>query len=317
MKRLSAVPASGFAAVLMSLCALGAQASEPFFNPGMNACDLEWERIKSLPPMRKDEYERTLRRKPSQVVEAPVEMREEDYYYYLARVPYVVGAEDQPSVAQRDEWLSKAAALGHKAANAALMRLRYLGLSDVQRQREGKEPLPLEKPGATRKQYLEAAREAAEAGDPEFATVMMDTARNFNRYLHCQSSDAARVDVTKDGNRRRCDPQYVTAPIEAKKWAEIAARGGNPNAKDLLCRGSQSGAFPELGFKKDASTAFAWCFSTLQSACIAGDRAGLVEDMYERGIGVEKSAEKAKALSELYPPLVKAKRRDSFPLTTR
>jgi len=228
--------------------------------------------------MAKNEYEQWLARKPSSGVLGLGQEGEADYYYLLARIPFVRESEGIPSIPQREEWLQRAVQLGHKSAKAALLRLRYLGQPDAERMRQGKPPLPQENPKATREEYLKAARAAAEAGDPEFATVMMDTSQNINRYMHCQDTDAAKVDAAGRA-LGQCDPQGVTTASETKRWAEISARGGNPNAKNLLCKASFFGTSPELGFRKDADEAFAWCFSSLQSACLAGGNAGLLEEL--------------------------------------
>ena len=319
MKHLPPVLGTVIRTLITILCAAtsAVQASEPMMNRFWAPCDVEWDRIKSLPPLSKTEYAQWLARPPSGgIYGGGVKDREADYYYFMARIPFVIGQENTPSVEQRDEWLQKATDLGHKAAKAALMRLRYLGPEDSERLRTGGYPKPLENPGATRAEYLRAAREAAEAGDPEFATVMMDTALNINRRLHCQDADTTKVDVP-DINRKRCDPQDVTKEIETKKWAEIAARGGNPNAKGLLCVKTYYGTFPEQGFTGGPAEAFPWCFAATQTACMAGNYSGIVAGMYERGIGTEKSLEKGAVLRKLYPNPATLHKQTLFPLTTR
>lgn len=300
------------------LCAttFATHASDPMVNRMWVPCDVEWDRIKSLPPLSKAEYEQWLARKPSLGVRGGgAQDREADYYYFMARIPFVIGQENTPSVEQRDEWLQKATDLGHKAAKAALMRLRYMGPEDAERLRSGAYPKPLDKPRATRTDYLLAAREAAEAGDPEFATVMMDTALNINRRMHCQDADTTKA--APDINRKHCDPQEVTKENETKKWAEIAARGGNPEAKRQLCRKTYFGTFLEQGFTGGPAEAFPWCFATTQTACMAGDHAGLTSGMYERGVGTAKNLEKATALDKLYPKPLAAHKQTLFPLTSR
>ena len=100
-----------------------------------------------------------------------------DLYYLLARIPFVIGAEKIPTTLQREDWLEKAAGLGHKAAKAALMRLRYKN-NEIPADRR-----------INRESYLKAALDAAEAGDPEFATVLMDTATDSNHAFHCRQED--------------------------------------------------------------------------------------------------------------------------------
>jgi hypothetical protein len=321
MKRDARIYQGAKHALITILCAatLAVHASEPMMNRFWVPCDVEWDRIKSLPPLSKAEYAQWLARKPSSGIYGGVKEGEADYYYFMARIPFVIGLENTPSMEQRDAWLQKAADLGLKAAKAALMRLRYLGPEDAERLRNGGYPKPLVNPRATRTEYLLAAREAAEAGDPEFATVMMDTAQNTNRRMHCQDADTTKVDTTvaTDGNRMRCDPQEVTKVIESKKWAEIAARGGNPNAKGLLCVKTYFGTFPEQGFTGGPAEAFPWCFATTQTACMAGSNAGLLEGMYDLGKGTAKNPEKAAELRKRYPMPPSFPKTIIFPLITR
>lgn len=304
-------------ALITLLCAatFAAQASEPLMNRFWLPCDVEWDRIKSLPPLSKTEYEKWLIRNPSYGVRGDPQEGEADYYYFMARIPFVIGQENTPSVEQRDQWLQKAAVLGHKAAKAALMRLRYLGPEDSERLRKGDYPKPLENPRATRTEYLLAAREAAEAGDPEFATVMMDTALNINRRMHCQDADTTKA--VPDINRKRCDPQEVTKESETKKWAEIAARGGNPNAKELLCTSRIAWPHKDLGFTYNAEETFAWCFAAEHTACLMGASHLHLESLYERGVGTAKNLEKAEYYRKLHPRPINAHKALSFPITTR
>ena len=301
-------------AILCCAAALAVQASDPMMNRFWVPCDVEWDRIKSLPPLSKAEYAEWLARKPSNGIFGGRD-GEADYYYFMARIPFVIGQESTPSVKQRDEWLQKAADLGLKAAKAALMRLRYLGPDDAERLRNGGYPKPLESPRATRTEYLLAAREAAEAGDPEFATVMMDTALNINRRMHCQDADTTKV--APDINRKRCDPQDVTKEMETKKWAEIAARGGNPNAKELLCTSRVAWPHTDLGFTYNAEEKFAWCFTAEHTACLMSAHNLHLETLYEEGVGTAKNQEKAEYYRKLHPLPINAHKSFFFPLTTR
>lgn len=302
---------------LLAISVIGAHATA-LHMPRLSACDLEWERLKGLQPLSKAEFEHWLNRKPSLGIYGSPQEGEADYYYYLARIPFVIGAEHLPTIEQRDAWLQKAADTGHKAAKAALMRLRYLGVLDPARLRRGLQPLPLEKPTATRQEYLQAAREAAEAGDPEFAAVMMDTAQNINRYMHCQPSDAATIDSNEDaGVIGRCDPQTVTQPIETKRWAEVAARGGNPNAKVMLCNGRAAWPHLSLGFTYNAEETFAWCFAAEHTACLANTHSIGLENLYEKGIGTPKDLDKADYYRKLHPRPINAFKSPIFPLITR
>jgi hypothetical protein len=258
------------------------------FSP--SACDREWERIKSLPPLAKSDFDAWLAMPEPKQISG---LRGADMYYYLARIPHAAGADHLPTMQQRDEWLSLAAATGHKAAKAALMRLRYLGVIDFDWLSRGGGVKPLERPTATRAAFLAAAREAAEAGDPEFASVMMDTARDANAFMHC-----ARVDRLKAVRDKGCDPQTVTQRIEVRKWAEIAAQGGNPVAKELMCEGhlmSSQGTSTELGFPHSGSDGQSalWCFTAFTSPCSSARHADIARRIYEKGATIVPKTEKA------------------------
>jgi hypothetical protein len=281
--------------------------------PAPGGCDVVWERIKSVLPMPKARYEQWLKAPVPQTLWGPSssvdQLDDADMHYYMARVPFVVGIEGAPSLEQRDEWLQKAAGAGHKAAKAALMRLRYLGPIDMEWLISGQGPKPLVDPRATRVQYLQAAREAAEAGDPEFASVMMDTARNIKGYLHCQNAD-------KDNKSdHSCKPQEVTQPIETRKWAEIAGMGGNPNSMKLMCDGYSYGTPAKWGFEQNDDKAFPWCFALETTVCRGSHR--LLEGMYEIGKGTPRDAEAARALREKYPRPIRTHKQFNFPLTSR
>jgi hypothetical protein len=318
MKRVRSITraASRLLVACAAIAALGAGATG-LVALAPSACDHEWERMKSLLPMSRVTFEAWLKRSPAQGVLGSPSESEADYYYFLARVPFVIEDPALPTMQQREEWLQKAADKGHKAAKASLMRLRYMGVVRPEQRPQWPRYAEPEKRTATRQDYLKAAREAAEAGDPEFAAVMMDTAQNINRPLHCHADDTQKLDPTSDPMfYRKCDPQEVTRPIETKKWAEIAARGGNPNAKEMLCRGMQVWPHLTLGFTGSPEERFAWCFAAEHAACLSGAHHIRLDMFYERGIGTTKDLEKAKRFRELHPVPVNAHKRTTFPLVT-
>ncbi len=300
-------------ATLAGLCCVSllAQAGEvPKSIP--DVCDREWDRIKGIPPMQKPELDRILRApdKVEAVVlytgEAiPINIHKPsqglaDLYYLLARLPFVIGAEELPTEAQRDEWLDKAASLGHVSAKAALLRLRYLSKDTATDKRP------------TRKEYLLAALDAGQAGDPEFAAVLMDTAQDRNAPFHCRPEDR-----NKSPTANGCNAQDVVKPIETRKWAEAAALGGHPHAKNLLCTMHFFGTYPQLGFEKDEKLAFQWCWATHQTACSVSWNVGLLSSMYENGKGTDVDLEKAKALRKKYPTPFYLRTFTYFPLIAR
>ncbi|MEP7294973.1 MAG: hypothetical protein ABI702_02210 [Burkholderiales bacterium] len=291
-------------------------AADPLTDTPMPAvptpCDIEWERIKGIPPLPKSKYDAWIKRPEAGTLWPGyfkvLGIDDSDMYYYMARLPFVIGAERSPSIEQREEWLQRAAVTGHKAARAALMRLWYYGVTDMDWLTKGQGPKPIDSPRASREEYLKAAREAAEAGDPEFASVMMDTATNFNGFLHCQSADK-----DKPGDHT-CNPQNVTKPIETRKWAEIAGMGGNPNAMALMCSMYVNGSRPQWGYERSEDKAFPWCFAQETTSCRDGR---LLEGMYRHGRGTAKDVEAAEALRSKHPAPASRKKEFNFPLTSR
>lgn len=279
-------------ALLAALASVHAETAGP---SSPTSCDREWERIKSLPPLAKSEFDAWQGMAEPKQIKG---LRAADMYYYVARVPHVVGAEQLPTLQQRDEWLSLAAASGHMAAKAALMRLRYLGVIDFDGLTRGLAMRSPEKASATRAEFLAAARKAAEAGDPEFASVMMDTARDENAFLHCARAD--RLQATRYSG---CDPQTVTHRAEARKWAEIAARGGNPVAKELMCKWhlmSSQGTSADLGFFASPRGEHAlWCFAAFTSPCSTTRHVDVVESLLKNGARIEPQPEKASEIRAL------------------
>ena len=251
---------------------------------GKDSCDIQWERVITPSPISKDFLDGhlgALEKMEKGEIHAEIQQIE-DTYYRLARVPAVVGLDGKhtaPTVFQREAWFAKAAERGHKSALAGLNRLRYLN-PGIPRERS-----------VDRQSYLKAARGAAEAGDPEYATVMMDTARNTNRQFHCVSEDRSPDRVNQ------CLPQSVTRPEETRKWAEIAATG-NPHAVNLLCTMHIHGTYPQWGFEKNDAMAVRWCFAAESHLCLAGGRRDIVADMFETGRGTSKDEALAKKFRE-------------------
>lgn len=296
--------------MLIGICCVSpAQASETI-KPGPDDCDIEWDRIKGIGPVAKANFERaaadpekarSLTIYPNVTIALDTARPEglASMYYLLARIPFVIGAEELPTTEQREDWFDKAAKLGHLSAQAALMRLRYRN-SDIPAERR-----------VDRETFLKAARIAAEAGDPEFAAVMMDTARDINAMFHC-----GRDDVDKSPTRNGCNPQSVVKPIETRQWAEVAARGGNPHAKNLLCDMYNFGSSTHLGAEKDANLAFQWCFATYHTACSTTWQVGILSGMYERGLGTPIDLKKASELKRLHRSASNPIKTTRFPFTT-
>ncbi len=281
--------------LILATFAMECEASEtPKVAP--DACDLEWDRLKSLPPVSRREYEEWVARPEPKFFKG---LTGADMYYYLARVPLVIGVEGIPTTDQRRQWLESAIASGHKAARATLVRERYFNAHLS----------PTERP--SREEFLIAAREAASAGDPEFAAVMMDTAFNLNALFHCRREDRSPTSMNS------CAPQSVVERGEARSWAEVAARSGHPHAKSQLCKFHYFGNHTDFGFEKSPSKAFAWCFASEATACSAEWNAGILANMYERGEGTSSQPERAAEIRSRYPVPRAAYKRIVFPLMSR
>lgn len=123
---------------------------------------------------------------------------------------------------------------------------------------------------------------AAEAGEPQPATWLWQMVTGGTRLgsflVNCK----------------------VTHPLlnssDAPKWAEIAARGGNPWAQEKLCSAYTGATMPqrvrapevEWGFQANPAKAFQWCSIVVQNDCSRRSFLHLAA-LYELGIGVEKS----------------------------
>jgi TPR repeat protein len=78
---------------------------------------------------------------------------------------------------------------------------------------------------------------------------------------------------------------------DARKWAEIAAEGGNPAAQEWLCRAADEGALG-YGQPQEDGAAFKWCLIAAHNAC-ASNSAWRLAALYQEGRGTAKDEGKA------------------------
>ena len=214
--------------------------------------------------------------------------------------------------ANREEsnlWLQKAIAGGSKAAAAYYVYKRDPRLEFVNNPERWPED-PDEnhvcwwpKTGlseADQTDILNTLIAAAEAGEPQPATWLWQIVTGGTRL---------------GSTLRNCKVSHpLLKASDAPKWAEIAARGGNPWAQEQLCWAYTGATLPQRvrvpdaawGFQANSAKAFQWCSVVVQNDCVRGSFL-LLANLYEAGVGVEKSAELARYWRERWavvsPPL--------------
>jgi hypothetical protein len=65
---------------------------------------------------------------------------------------------------------------------------------------------------------------------------------------------------------KKCAPPELLPVSTTRKWAEIAAEGGNADAKKWLCSAAAKGD-PEHGQPQDDQAALKWCQIAVHNAC--------------------------------------------------
>ena len=168
------------------------------------------------------------------------------------RLGYVRKTRDGQWEAPKDnsyaiKWLEKAKAQGSKTAEWQLLTYSE------------------EK---THEAYLRSMMAAAEEeGNPWAATELMNlTIGRFNY----DPKDKSIFCFEMRWSDKKCAPKDVLTIGSARKWAEIAAEGGNAQAQEWLCVAAYDGD-PERGQDKDYQVAAKWCQIAAHNAC--SDRA--------------------------------------------
>jgi TPR repeat protein len=242
------------AAITFTCCATTASDVATHHTP--SACEIEWQHYSHVRPM---PTEQTRRQR------AWAEQGDPDAQYFMG-----LAAEDKD---ERIVWLKKAMANGSKGAAAYY--------SYVLDERWKTEPVDPALPDGPRKaidlalhaKLLKPVVEAAEAGDPQAATWLMD----MDRWRW---------------NYRTQGPHPFLKLTDIPKWAAIAARGGNPAAAEWLCRANDRERLDLPGVEKDDQQAFYWCSMVAPRIC-ANVAKGILASLYRKGLGAPVSAEKA------------------------
>lgn len=216
-------------------------------------CEVEWERSGFIRPMPPEQIGRQ---------EALAKMGYVDAQYFMG-----IAAQDK---GERLAWLNKAIANGSKGAAAY-----YAYILD---ERWKTEPINPDEPDGPRKpisepllkELLQPVIDAAEAGEPQAATWLMEMGRG-------------RWDYRAHGDHP------ILKLTDIPKWAEIAARGGNPAAAEWLCKAhdKELREFPGVE-KKDDAQAFYWCSMAAPRTCSIGAKTSLAK-LYLQGLGVAPS----------------------------
>jgi TPR repeat protein len=165
-------------------------------------------------------------------------------------------------------WLEKAANAGSLTAAARLAEWQQM------------EQIKNSPPTITYSDYLHALMRAAqEEGDTLSATTLMQlTSRRFGDPKSC-SDDLKKQEL--------CDPDTeLLPPSDARKWATIAAEGGNPDAQAKLCYWAYDG-FPIFGQPKDNKEAYKWCLIASRNMCELS-AVGRLDSLLREGRGSKK-----------------------------
>lgn len=160
-----------------------------------------------------------------------------------------------PDKKEKKRWLEMAIANGSK--EAAAYNAYYLD------ERWDERPLSPD----VHAELLKALIVAAEAGDPRAATWLMEMARGQNK--HCPRK-------TED-----CPDSPLIKPEDTRKWAEIAALGGNMGAAEYLCEKLYWTDDPR-GFLKNDEKAYFWCSIAAPQVCAVHAKRALAA-LYSEG----------------------------------
>ena len=159
------------------------------------------------------------------------------------------------------QWLEKAQAQGSKSATWQLANIMH----------------PNGHYRVTHEAYLRAAMAAAgEEGNPWAATHLMELTNG--RYGQSTKPSICIDEWMPDG---KCAPEELLPISSARKWAEIAAEGGNAQAQVWLCIAAANGK-PERGQPKDEADARKWCQIAMRNACASIPGSNWVKQPWRR-----------------------------------
>lgn len=155
------------------------------------------------------------------------------------------------------KWLEKAATRGSRSASWELAQINF-------------RRIPHEA-------FLRAAMEAAEGeGNPWAATHLMNLTNG--RFGSDRKPTSCYEPWMVD---HKCAPSEMLPISSARKWAEIAAEGGNAQAQEWLCLSAADGN-AERGQPQDEVAALKWCRIAARNAC-AYRPLGRLETLLRKG----------------------------------
>ncbi|WP_369662811.1 hypothetical protein [Variovorax sp. V15] len=170
------------------------------------------------------------------------------------------------------QWLEKAQTQGSKSAAWELAQIKRRQISH--------------------EFYLRSAIAAAEVeGNPWAATELMNLTNG--RWGGARPT-ACVEEWTADG---KCADEAVLPASTSRKWAEIAAEGGNAAAQEWLCKAAAEGNL-DRGQPRDDKAAFKWCQIAMHNAC-ADSSLGTLQLLYAGGRGVEQSQGEADRIRKI------------------
>ena len=244
-----------------------AAASDIGLPPGSDPCEADW--------MNRSRFDTVHSEYEIRVLESAANRGEVDVMLGLGMVQRTENGKWQAPAGYNKAWLEKAASAGSLTAAARLARLQL-----VEQMKADTPPI------LTFNSYLRALMRAAEEeGDPLSATELMRYTSTRSGYPRKCSDDLRK--------KEWCDPDTKLLPTtDARKWAVIAAEGGNPYAQSRLCDWAYDGR-PELGQPKDDKEAYKWCLIASNNMCeLYG--VGRLQSLLREGRGTEKNVEEAK-----------------------
>ncbi|MDP9606346.1 sel1 repeat family protein [Variovorax sp. NFACC27] len=269
----SRIPKSGGRCLRTSLILLASLFAASFFFISAHAsstaatiatpCEMEWEAQKYAQPQlpQKNARQRAL-----------AERGDADAQYFMGLTSL--------NEEERMAWLKKAIAGGSKGAAA------YYAYELDDRWKT--QPIDPSKPNGPYQpvnrilleNLLKPVIDAAQAGDPQAATHLMQMTRQ-------------RWDYAAHGNH----PFLKLTDIP--KWASIAARGGNPAAAELLCVAHDRDHLSLDGLEKSDEQAFYWCSMAAPRTCSVAAKS-ILSKLYARGVGTQKNEGLAKYWSDRF-----------------
>lgn len=219
-------------------------------------CEIEWEKLQFISPT------------PAEAVSQQKILAERGD----AEAQYFMGVASQ-SEDDRLMWLKKAIANGSKGAAAYYIYKFDVRLTPGFNASTGTSDRSTTLDPQKFAELIVPVMEAADAGDPQAATWLMNRALNHF-------------------NGRDFRPEPMLDQANVPRWAAIAARGGNPAAAELLCTAHDRTLRGLDGLVKDDAQAFYWCSIAAPRTCSISAKVALSK-LYQNGYGTAVSTDLA------------------------